>query len=73
MPPTLARIARHFSNSTSFHQLQEYLVIYFKYFPFLFTLAKSDIYHCDVTDSCITNFHTNLAYSGLAKIIVAQD
>ena len=27
-----------------------------RYFPFLVTLAKFDIYHCDVTSSCITNF-----------------
>ena len=28
---------------TIFHQLQGYLVIYFKYFPFIFTLAKFEI------------------------------
>ena len=32
---------------------------------------KFDIY--DVTNSYITNRHTNLAYIGLAKTIVAQD
>ena len=58
---------------TIFHLLQGYLVIYFNYFHFLFTLAKFDIYHWDLTSSCITNFHTNLAYLGLAKIIAAQD
>ena len=72
-PPTLAQIARRFSNSTTFHRLQGYLVTYFTHFSFLFTLAKFDICHCDVTSSCITNFHTNLAYLGLAKIIAAQD
>ena len=58
---------------TIFHRLQRYLVTYFKYFLFTFTLAKFDIYPCDVTSSCITNLYTNLAYLRLAKIIVAQD
>ena len=40
-------------------------------FSFYFTLVKFDIY--DVTNSYITNRHTNLAYIGLAKTIVAQD
>ena len=41
-------------------------------FYFLFiTLVKSGIY--DVTNSYITNCHTNSAYMGLAKIIVAQN
>ena len=58
---------------TIFHRLQGSLVPYFNFFAFLFTLAKFDIYHCDVTNSYITNCHTNLAYMRLAKIIIAQD
>ena len=57
---------------TIFHRLQGFLVIYFNFITFLFTLAKFDIY-LYVTDSYITNCHTNLAYMGLAKIIIAQD
>ena len=55
-----------------FHQLQGYLITYFKYFPFIFTLAKFDIYPCDVTSSCVTNLHTNLPYLGLVKTMVAK-
>ena len=58
---------------TIFHRLQGYLVTYIKYFLFLFTLVKFGIYPCDVTDSCITNLHTNLGHLGLAKITVTQD
>ena len=59
--------------TTIFHRLQGYLGTYIKYFLFLFTLVKFGIYPCDVTDSCITNLHTNLGYLGLAKITVTQD
>ena len=52
---------------TVFHRLQGFLVTYFNCFTFLFTLAKFGIYPCDVTNSYITNRHSNLAYLGLAK------
>ena len=58
---------------TIFIRLQGHLVTYFQSFPFIFTLAKLDIYPCNVTSNRITNLHTNLAYLGLAKIIFAQD
>ena len=45
----------------------------FYFFTFLFVLAKFDIYPYNVTNSCITNCHTNLAYVGLFKIVIAQD
>ena len=56
---------------TIFYRLQGSLAIYFNFFTFLFTLVKLDIH--DVTNSYITNCHTNLAYMGLVKIIVAQN
>ena len=56
---------------TIFHQLQRSLIIYFN--SFLFILAKFDIYPYHITNSYITNYHTNLAYMGLAKIIVPLD
>ena len=56
---------------TIFYRLQGSLAIYFNFFTFLFTLVKLDIH--DVSNSYITNSHTNLAYMGLVKIIVAQD
>ena len=45
----------------------------FHQFTFLFILAKFDIYPYHITNSYITNYHTNLAYMGLAKIIVPLD
>ena len=60
-----------------FHRLQGSLVTYFLVATlvttFLFTLVKFDIYPWDVTNSCVTNRHTNLAYLGLTITIVAQD
>ena len=61
----------HYSTQTNEKQKGS-LVIYFIFFTFLFILAKFDIYPYDVTNSYITNCHTNLAYMGLTKIIVAQ-
>ena len=68
---------------TIFHQLQGYLVTflkynpliftYFKYFPSTFALAKFDVMLNPFDVTSITNLHTNLAYLGLAKIIVALD
>ena len=56
-----------------FHRLQGSLVTYFHFLTFLFTLSKFDIYPCGATNSYIRNGHVNLAYMGLANIIVAQD
>ena len=61
----------HYSTQTKEKQKASW-VIYFTFFTFLFILAKFDIYPYDVTNSYITNCHTNLAYMGLAKIIVGQ-
>ena len=60
---------------TIFHQLQRSLIIYFNsfFFSFLFILSKFHIYPYDITISYITNYDTNLAYMGLAKIIVPLD
>lgn len=49
----------------------DYKVTYFEHFTFLFTLAKYNIYACDVTN--LANLDINLAYLGLTKIIVVQD
>ena len=53
-----------------FHRLQGYVAIYFIFFTFLFTLAKFDIHN--VTNSCITNCHTNLTYmvSGWDRVFI---
>ena len=54
-------------------RFQEYLVTYFKYFVFLFTLAKFDIFCRDISNNCITNLPTKLVHLGLAKFVVVQD
>ena len=45
----------------------------FEISSFFIAFCEFVIYPCDVTNSCITNLHTNLVYLGLVKIIVAQD
>ena len=55
---------------TIFHGLQGSLVTYFNFFTFLFTLAKFDIYPSDVTNSYISNRHTNLAFLSMDFLVL---
>ena len=56
---------------TIFHRLQGSLFIYFIFLKFFIYFSEILYYPYDVTNSYITNCHTNLAYMGLAKIMVA--